>query len=153
MNEKHTKKIKLNQKTNSKKGGKEMEKLEQEEKPEVEAVLEESVSQEEQEAKAESAEQGEAEAAAETKPGGDRPEGMPEIPKRLTAAEVEALTAEAEMRGYLRGRNESIEELMKRPGTNEPLKLAPNPERPAAGGGAEILRTMRESIWKRGGGS
>ncbi len=62
---------------------------------------------------------------------------------------IEAMVAEAEMRGYLRGRNESIEELMKKPGESS-KPLTPNPGLPPAGGTADILQRIRESIWDRG---
>lgn len=50
--------------------------------------------------------------------------------------DIEALVAEAERRGYLRGRNERIEELMAEPGVWEQPESQP-----------EILSRPRHSIW------
>lgn len=64
------------------------------------------------------------------------------------APDVEVLIAEAEQRGYLRGRNESIEELMRRPTMMQTIAPAP----PSATETAEepaILRHRRISIWDR----
>lgn len=60
-------------------------------------------------------------------------------------ADRDALIAEAEMRGYMRGRNERIEELMRQPGECVP---DPAPE-PAGHDGGEILilNNMRGSVW------
>lgn len=49
---------------------------------------------------------------------------------------VEALVAEAERRGYLRGRNERIEQLMAQPGVWEEPDTGPS-----------ILNRPRRSIW------
>ena len=63
-------------------------------------------------------------------------------------SEIEALVAEAEERGYLRGRNESIERLMRRPGIleQEPWQreayIQPETE-------PMILNNLRVSIWDR----
>lgn len=63
-------------------------------------------------------------------------------------SEVEALVAEAEERGYMRGRNESIERLMRRPGIleQEPWQretyVQPETE-------PMILNNPRVSIWDR----
>lgn len=63
-------------------------------------------------------------------------------------SEIEALVAEAEERGYLRGRNESIERLMRRPGIleQEPWQretyVRPETE-------PMILNNPRVSIWDR----
>lgn len=63
-------------------------------------------------------------------------------------SEIEALVAEAEERGYLRGRNESIERLMRRPGIleQEPWQreayIQPETE-------PMILNNPRVSIWDR----
>lgn len=63
-------------------------------------------------------------------------------------SEIEALVAEAEERGYLRGRNESIERLMRRPGIleQEPWQretyVQPETE-------PMILNNPRVSIWDR----
>ena len=57
--------------------------------------------------------------------------------------------AEAEQRGYLRGRNESIEQLMREPA---PLERPSAPLRPAAESGESapmILNNPRVSIWDR----
>ena len=60
-------------------------------------------------------------------------------------ADVEALIAEAEQRGYMRGRKERIEELMGEPGLLEPeSRGAACGEEPD---GVEILRNRRVSIW------
>lgn len=63
-------------------------------------------------------------------------------------SEIEALVAEAEERGYLRGRNESIERLMRRPGI-----LEQEPWQRDACGQSEtepmILNNPRVSIWDR----
>ena len=57
----------------------------------------------------------------------------------------DTLIAEAEMRGYMRGRNERIEELMRQPGKCIP-EQAPEP---AGHNGREILilNNMRGSVW------
>lgn len=62
--------------------------------------------------------------------------------------DIEALIAQAEQRGYLRGRNESIEELMRRPAMMETIAPAP----PSAAEPDEepmILRHRRISIWDK----
>lgn len=63
-------------------------------------------------------------------------------------SEIEALVAEAEERGYLRGRNENIERLMRRPGI-----LEQEPWQRDACGPSEtepmILNNPRVSIWDR----
>lgn len=59
--------------------------------------------------------------------------------------DIEARIAEAEERGYLRGRNERIEELMKEPGSaGETPTLQPGDEL------AEvlILNNLRPSVWE-----
>lgn len=66
----------------------------------------------------------------------------------MKLSEIEALVAEAEERGYLRGRNESIERLMRRPGIleQEPWQreayIQPETE-------PMILNNPRVSIWDR----
>jgi|GEM_PF-963733 len=62
---------------------------------------------------------------------------------------LQAMLAEAENRGYLRGRNESIEELMSRPGMLE--RNAAQRSADDADGGSEpmILSHCRVSIWDR----
>lgn len=78
--------------------------------------------------------------AGEPAPGNDS--GM------VNFSEIEALVAEAEERGYLRGRNESIERLMRRPGIleQEPWQretyVQPETE-------PMILNNPRVSIWDR----
>lgn len=55
---------------------------------------------------------------------------------------LETLLAEAESRGYKRGRNESISELMERPSDADPLlpDMGPEPQ-------VLILNHLRPSIW------
>ena len=60
-------------------------------------------------------------------------------------ARVEALIAEAEQRGYLRGRNETIRELMREPGMLERGGSCGTDEGYAAD--VEILQRERISIW------
>lgn len=57
----------------------------------------------------------------ETDPEDDAPQSAPEAtePPETTEADIEARIAEAETRGYLRGRNESIAELMREPAVFE----------------------------------
>ena len=68
--------------------------------------------------------------------------------RMVNFSEIEALVAEAEERGYLRGRNESIERLMRRPGIleQEPWQretyVRPETE-------PMILNNPRVSIWDR----
>ncbi len=75
-------------------------------------------------------------------PAADNDSGM------VNFSEIEALVAEAEERGYLRGRNESIERLMRRPGIleQEPWQretyVQPETE-------PMILNNPRVSIWDR----
>lgn len=60
--------------------------------------------------------------------------------------DVDRLVAEAEERGYLRGRNERIEELMKRPGVFEPSaeeRSGGDRQKPEV----MILNNMRHSVW------
>lgn len=68
--------------------------------------------------------------------------------KMVNFSEIEALVAEAEERGYLRGRNESIERLMRRPGIleQEPwqCETCGQPETEPM-----ILNNPRVSIWDR----
>lgn len=61
------------------------------------------------------------------------------------AARVEALIAEAEQRGYIRGRNENIRELMREPGMLERGGSCGTDEGYAAD--VEILQRERISIW------
>ena len=69
-------------------------------------------------------------------------ESAPEAPA------ISALIAEAEQRGYLRGRNESIEALMQRPGMMEHRDTG----RPQDPSDTEpmILGNRRPSIWEMG---
>lgn len=60
-------------------------------------------------------------------------------------ARMEALIAEAEQRGYLRGRNENIRELMREPGMLERGDSSGSDEGYAAD--VEILQRERISIW------
>lgn len=74
----------------------------------------------------------------------------PEEPPTPTADEIAALVAEAEQRGYLRGRNEQIEELMRIPPMMAPLHDArpddpPIPEEPDF----QFLSRQRVSIWDK----
>ncbi len=63
----------------------------------------------------------------------------------LETKEVAKLIEEAESRGYLRGRNEKIEELMSAPGMYRPLGIGENcaPGLPTT----EILTNVRRSVW------
>lgn len=62
-----------------------------------------------------------------------------------TTPDLAKLIEEAENRGYLRGRNAKIEELMAEPGMYCPLGVE---ERAGAGlPQAEILSNMRRSVW------
>ncbi len=68
-------------------------------------------------------------------------------PEPAPAVDIEALIAEAEERGYKRGRNERIEELMQAPGTWE--TPAPAPAAPTdACNEVMILNSMRRSVWE-----
>ncbi len=60
---------------------------------------------------------------------------------------VVALCNEAEQRGYLRGRNEKIEELMAQPGLFQPLTPASSTGSSSAQSEVLILNNMRPSIW------
>lgn len=61
--------------------------------------------------------------------------------------DLDTLIAEAEQRGYLRGRNERIEELMQEPGELE-APSAPATDSPLTGGNEIlILNNMRRSVW------
>lgn len=66
----------------------------------------------------------------------------------VKASEIEVLVAQAEERGYLRGRNESIERLMHQPGI-----LEQEPWRRETPGQTDsepmILNNLRVSIWDR----
>lgn len=72
------------------------------------------------------------------------------IGEMFTANEVEARVAEAERQGYLRGRNESIEELMKRPAMLErDAVFRPDGTAPDDKQQPPILKRQRISIWDR----
>lgn len=64
----------------------------------------------------------------------------------MSMADIEALIAEAEQRGYLRGRNENIESLMQAPGIYERPR-----DKPAAHADQTsevlILNNIRRSVW------
>jgi DNA-directed RNA polymerase specialized sigma54-like protein len=68
-------------------------------------------------------------------------------PTTPSAAEIEAMIAEAEQRGYLRGRNENIEQLMQRPGM---LERASVEQIAAANADSPMILTREHiSIWDR----
>lgn len=58
---------------------------------------------------------------------------------------IEVLVAEAEQRGYLRGRNESIESLMSSPGMYE--HSAGESQRLPSSNEVLILNNLRPSVW------
>lgn len=73
------------------------------------------------------------------------PEPKAEVP---AAPDQATLIAEAELRGYLRGRNEAIERLMREPSTLErPAEPATNSAEPESA--PMILNTPHISIWDR----
>lgn len=63
--------------------------------------------------------------------------------------EYEARIEEAARRAYLKGRNEAIEELMRRPGMMQPLETAAPPTRQRPEPEIMILNNQRPSIWDR----
>lgn len=67
----------------------------------------------------------------------------------VTQEQLERLVAEAEERGYLRGRNESIAELMKRPGMFERADADSMSDSADSVGSSEvmILNNLRPSVW------
>jgi hypothetical protein len=67
----------------------------------------------------------------------------------VTQEQLERLVAEAEERGYLRGRNESIAELMKRPGMFERADADSMSDSTDSAGSSEvmILNNLRPSVW------
>ncbi|MCC8036583.1 MAG: hypothetical protein LIP02_00375 [Bacteroidales bacterium] len=69
---------------------------------------------------------------------GEQPVETPRSEHQATRVDLEEVLAAAERRGYLKGRNERIEELMARPRELE----APTHESPAL-----ILNHIRRSIW------
>ena len=75
------------------------------------------------------------------------PDAEADAPLSLTQSEVDKMIAEAEHRGYMRGRNEKIEKLMARPSMFEQL-LPGEPElNPEAEREILILNEPRHSIW------
>ena len=99
---------------------------------------------------------------AEAPEGGQEPEGSgpgapqdsdePEAEARKEApaslpADWEAQLAEAEQRGYMRGRNESIERLMKAPAMYERADPAHSGEGDGACGADQFLARRKVSIW------
>ena len=87
----------------------------------------------------------------ETDPEDDAPQSAPEAtePPETTEADIEARIAEAETRGYLRGRNESIAELMREPAVFE-RQHAPGttpPQENREDSQPMILNNPRVSIW------
>lgn len=67
-----------------------------------------------------------------------------EAPAAPTPEEIEQMVAEAEQRGYLRGRNEQIEQLMEAPTGYEPETLG---EGGHLKGEPMILGNLKPSIW------
>lgn len=106
-----------------------------------------------------------AETPASTVPVVDQavPEAKPA--EEQPSIDLEAKLAEAEQRGYLRGRNENIADLMRQPGCLQ--RQSPRPDRPASAGlaggpsadrnaeftdsdsTAMILNNLRVSIWDK----
>lgn len=66
---------------------------------------------------------------------------------RFESEEFRAMLAEAEQRGYLRGRNESIEQLMRQPGMMEPLAVAEEGATIPDDNPPQVLSRIRPSIW------
>lgn len=66
-----------------------------------------------------------------------------------SAEEWEAMVAEAERRGYLRGRNESISELMKRPGMFERMPDVREVDEARVSREVDLLARERVSIWDK----
>lgn len=66
-------------------------------------------------------------------------------PDDRTPTDVDALIAEAEQRGYVRGRNEKIELEMQRP----PMWNGDVPEVEGGENQPPILSNMRQSVWER----
>lgn len=87
----------------------------------------------------------------ETDPEDDAPQSAPEAtePPETTEADIEARIAEAETRGYLRGRNESIAELMREPAVFERQHApgTPPPQENREDSQPMILNNPRVSIW------
>lgn len=87
----------------------------------------------------------------ETDPENDALQPAPEAmePPETTEADIEARIAEAETRGYLRGRNESIAELMREPAVFERQHAPGTPPLPENREDSQpmILNNPRVSIW------
>lgn len=87
----------------------------------------------------------------ETDPEDDALQPAPEAtePPETTEADIEARIAEAETRGYLRGRNESIAELMREPAVFERQHApgTPPPQENREDSQPMILNNPRVSIW------
>lgn len=66
------------------------------------------------------------------------------------AEDVATLIAAAEQRGYLKGRNESIEELMRRPGMLERMPDCREDAVDVGGNDVMVLSRHRVSIWEKG---
>lgn len=84
--------------------------------------------------------------AGENAEAAEEPSASEETP--AATPDIDALIAEAEQRGYLRGRNESIAELMRRPAMMQTITPEPAPE-PEPDNEPMILRHRRISIWDR----
>lgn len=86
-----------------------------------------------------------------TDPEDDAPQSAPVAtePPETTEADIEARIAEAETRGYLRGRNESIAELMREPAVFERQHAPGIPPLPENREDSQpmILNNPRVSIW------
>lgn len=86
-----------------------------------------------------------------TDPEDDAPQSAPDAtePPETTEADIEARIAEAETRGYLRGRNESIAELMREPAVFERQHAPGIPPLPENREDSQpmILNNPRVSIW------
>lgn len=94
------------------------------------------------------------EVSAEEAPAQTEAEAAEEVPEEATPEklppEMEKLLAEAEERGYLRGRNESIGRLMREPGALERPLAQEEPGSSDRGDGSPmILSNPRVSIWDR----
>lgn len=78
---------------------------------------------------------------------------MANTPAETVSVDLQALLAQAEERGYLRGRNEQIAALMRQPGMfGSPATNSAAPESPSVAAAASdvmILNTQRVSIWDK----
>lgn len=89
-------------------------------------------------------------ASVEEQPADTAPDLSPASDETVyTARQIDEMMAEAEERGYIRGRNERITALMMRPELLEnPLRPREAPSRPSAGELAEaFLSSLRPSVW------